>query len=56
MWMLLESIEWRWPPDVLARQEESLMLDLATISWLNRRIKAEIDQEQEGIETWPDGQ
>lgn len=44
MWTLLEAIEWRWPPDILEMQDEALMIDLATISWFNRRMKEQIDQ------------
>ena len=47
MWTLLEAIEWRWSPDILKKQDEALMIDLATISWFNRRLKDQIDQKTE---------
>lgn len=38
VWSLLEAVEWRWPPDVLLRQDEALMEDIAAIAWLNGQV------------------
>ena len=39
VWSLLEATEWRWPPDVLLRQDEALMEDISAIAWLNGVVR-----------------
>lgn len=39
VWSWLEATNWRWPPDVLLRQPEALMEDIATIAWFNGQVE-----------------
>ncbi|MCB0207707.1 MAG: hypothetical protein KDJ52_00165 [Anaerolineae bacterium] len=32
VWTTLEGIDWRWPPDVILRQDEAIMEDILTIA------------------------
>jgi hypothetical protein len=50
LWVLLDSIEWRWPADVVERQDERLMHDLATISWLHSRLTKQIARDKSASE------
>ena len=34
-----EATGWTFPPDVLLRQSEALMKDLATLSWRKKQIE-----------------
>lgn len=36
---MLEDLDWKFPPDVLLRQDDLLMRDLQTISWRRKMIK-----------------
>ena len=39
MWTMSEATGWTFPPDVLLRQSEALMKDLATLSWRKQQIE-----------------
>lgn len=39
LWQLLEATDWRWPPDVLLRQDERLLYDVMTIAGLAQSVK-----------------
>jgi len=43
VWRLARAFDWKFPPDVLLRQEEALMEDLLTIEMLYRRIDQQGD-------------
>jgi len=43
LWQLLEATGWAWPPDVLLRQDEAVMLDLMVLSGMAHKIGKMID-------------
>ena len=44
VWLLLEATGWKWPPDVLLRQDEALMDDIMSISM----VAHEIEEQERG--------
>lgn len=44
--MLLEATDWRWPPDVLERQDDLLMEDIAKIANSAGKIKRTLADEK----------
>jgi len=44
VWLLLEATGWKWPPDVLLRQDEALMDDIKSISM----VAHEIEEQERG--------
>lgn len=51
VWNMEESLGWALPPDVILRQPDWLMEDLATISWRNGKVKEML----EAYKTLPPG-
>jgi len=39
VYALLEAIDWKWPPDVIERQDDLLMEDIAAIASSSAKIK-----------------
>lgn len=39
LWRLMCWTDWRWPPDVLLRQDYKIIEDLATIQWYSDVVK-----------------
>lgn len=46
MWLKLQAIDWRWPPDVIMRQDDRLMEDIATIDAEYRKVKNALRKEK----------
>jgi len=39
VWIMLEATGWKWPPDVLLRQDGALMSDIMSISMVAHQIE-----------------
>lgn len=39
VWKILRWTEWRWPPDVVLRQESDLLEDIAQLQWYYKLMK-----------------
>jgi hypothetical protein len=44
LWTLLEALDWKYPPDVLERQDASLMHDLLEIASASTLVKRMLDE------------
>lgn len=50
IWILLEATDWKWPPDVLERQDDALMDDIIKIAGAAQIVRKQLE-ENEGSET-----
>jgi hypothetical protein len=44
MWTLLEALDWKFPPDVLERQDAALLHDLMEISSASTLVKRMLEE------------